>query len=80
MTGNRENVCKISGKTLNYIAFQTVNVDIIRFLALRGDDTETVTIHTECKIKRKRTDSRIHIVTEPEDKVYRLPPEETTPL
>ena len=72
VTGNRETVCKVRGITLNYSASQTVNFDVMKALILRGDDTETVTVHTEHKIKRKRADGRINIVTEPEDKIYRV--------
>ena len=70
--GNRETGCKVRGITLNYSAYQTVNFDIIKALVLRGDDTETVSVHNECKIKRKRANGRVHIVTEPEDKKYRV--------
>ncbi len=70
VTGNGETVCKVRGITLNYSASQTVNFDVMKALILRGDDTETVTVHTEHKIKRKRADGRINIVTEPEDKIY----------
>ena len=72
LTGLRETMCKIRGITLNYSASQTVNFDVIKALVLRGDHTETVTVHTERKIKRKRADGKIHIVTEPEDKTYRF--------
>jgi len=38
-----------------------------------GDETDTVTVHTERMIKRKRRNgSRVQIVTEPEDKTYRV--------
>ena len=72
VTGVRETVCKVRGITLNYSASQTVNFDVIKALVLGGDDTETVTVHTERKMKRKREDGKIHIVTEPEDKTYSL--------
>ena len=72
VTGNRETVYKVRRITLNYSASQTVNFDVIKALVLRGDDTETVTVHTERKIKRKRADGKLSIVTEPEDKIYRI--------
>ena len=72
VTGNRETVCKIRGITLNYSASHTVNFVVMNALILRGNDAETVTVHTEHKIKRKRADGRINIVTEPEDKIYRV--------
>ena len=36
------------------------------------DDRETVTVRTEKKIKRKRDDRVVNIITEPEEKVYRV--------
>ena len=63
-------MCKIRGITLNYSASQTVNFLVMNVLILRGNDAETVTVHTEHKIKRKRADGRINIVTELEDKIY----------
>ena len=44
-------------------------------MILRGTETDTVTVHTARKIKRKRGkdgDGRIRNVTEPEDKIYRV--------
>ena len=34
--------------------------------------TQTVTVHTKKKIKRKRDDGGVHVVTEPEDKIDRV--------
>ena len=59
VTGNRETVCKVRGITVNYSVSQTVNFDVINALELRGDDTETVNVHTEHKIKRKIADGKI---------------------
>jgi len=42
VTGEEKTVCKVRGITLNYSASQL------------GGETETVTVHTEGKIKRKR--------------------------
>ena len=67
MTDNRGRVCKVRGITLNYSTSQTVSFDVIKTLVLRADDKS---LHTERKIKRKRADGRI--VTEPEDKIYRV--------
>jgi hypothetical protein len=44
-------------------------------MILRRDGTETVAVHTEKKIKHKGgkdADGRINIITEPEDKIYRV--------
>ena len=37
-----------------------------------GGETDTVTVHTERKIKRKRGNGRVQIVMEPKDKTYWL--------
>ena len=38
-----------------------------------GGETDTVTVHTERNIKRKRGNGgRVQIVREPEDKTYRV--------
>ena len=55
---------------LNYSASQTVNFDVIKALVQRGDDRETITVHTESKIKLKRADCKISLVTEPKDNIY----------
>ena len=70
--GNRETVCNIRGRTLNYRTYQTVNFDVMKAMILRGDDNECFTVHTKRKIKRKRTGGRINIVTEAENKIYRV--------
>ena len=66
-------VCKVRGITLNYTAMQLVNFDVIRGMILKGTP-ETVTVHTDKKIKRKRADGTacVALVSEPEDKIYRL--------
>ena len=68
-------VCKVRGITLNYSASQLVNFERIRRMILKGvgGETDTVTVHAERKIKRKRGNGgRVQIVTEPEDKTYRV--------
>ena len=58
-----------------YSASQLVNFESIRRMILKGvgGETDTVTVHTERKIKRKRgKGGRVQIVTEPEDKKYRV--------
>ena len=72
LTCSRETVCKVRRITLNYSSSQTVNFDFIKALLLGGDVSETITHHTERKVKLKRADGKIHTVTEPEDKVYRV--------
>jgi hypothetical protein len=53
MTGECKTVCKVRGMTLNYNALQLVNFDRIKGIFLEGGETETVTAHTEKKMKRK---------------------------
>jgi len=75
VTGEEKTVCKVRGITLNYSASQLVNFESIRRMILRGvgGETDTVTVHTERKIERKRGNCGMaQIVTEPEDKTYRV--------
>jgi hypothetical protein len=65
-------VCIIRGITLNYNALQFVNFDRVRDMILKRDENETVIARTEKKIKRKKGDGRINIITEPEVKKYRV--------
>ena len=74
-TGAESTVCKVRGITLKYSASQLVNFEMFKQMILRGTGMDTVRVHTARKIKRKRGkdgDGRIQIVTEPEDKTYRL--------
>jgi hypothetical protein len=73
VTGETKTVCKVRGMTLNYKASQLVNFETIKDLVLNGCSNSTVTVHTDKKIKRKRIDGAcVSIVTEPEDKIYRV--------
>ena len=75
MTGEEKTVCKVRGITLKYSASQLVNFESIRRMILIGvgGETDTVTVHTDRKIKRKRGNGgRVQIVTEIEDKTYRV--------
>ena len=74
-TGAEATVCKVRGITLIYSASQLVNFERLKQMIFRGTETDTVTVHTARKIKRKRGkdgDGRIQIVTEPEDKTNRV--------
>jgi hypothetical protein len=44
----------------------------MRDMILGGTESDQVTVHTEDKIKRKRAGGRMDIITEPEDKMYRV--------
>ena len=57
VTGEEKTVCNVRGITLNYSASVLVNFECIRRMILRdvaGGETDTVTVHTERNIKRKR--------------------------
>jgi hypothetical protein len=65
-------VCKVRGITLNYNASKLVNFDVIRKMVLNGGPRDVVTVYTDKKIKRKRKGGGVSIVTEAEDKIYRI--------
>jgi len=72
VTGRSKTVCKIRGVILNYNASQLVDFEVISEMFL-GKGEPTVNIHTERKIKRKSEGcGNLSIVTEPEDKLYRI--------
>ena len=67
------------GITLDYNASKLVNFERIKDMILRSGDepppeTVILKVHTEKKIKRKRKvrGGLVSIVTEPEDKIYRI--------
>ena len=41
-------------------------------MILSKKDDETVIVRTENKIKRKNMDGGVHLISEPEDKTYRV--------
>jgi len=49
-----------------------VNFDKITDIILIRVDRETVTVCTEKKIKRNMYDKGVNIITEPEEKIYRV--------
>jgi hypothetical protein len=53
-TGEGKTICKVRGVTLNYNALQLVNFDKMKKMILKGNEQETITVHTDKKIKRKR--------------------------
>jgi hypothetical protein len=75
VTGAEKTICKVRGITLNYSTSQLVNFERIKHMILKGNEQDTITVHTERKIKRKRgkyDDGRVMITTQPEDKTYRV--------
>jgi len=71
-TGESKTVCKVRGLTLKYNASQLVNFVKIKEMILIRKDDETVIVHTKNKIKRKKIDGGVHLISEPEDKTYRV--------
>ena len=71
-TGSRKTVCKVRGITINYNASRLVNFDVIKDIILKQGPV--VTVHMVHKIKRKRKSGQgiVSIITEPEDKIYRV--------
>jgi len=63
-------VCEVQGISLNYSAKQFVNFDVNRDMVLEAGVEPTVTVNKWKKIKRKRMDGTVAIVTEPEYKTY----------
>ena len=61
-------VCKVRGITLNYSTSQLVNFDVIRDMILKRRSDEVVMVHTDKKIKRKRMEGRVQILSEAQDK------------
>jgi hypothetical protein len=52
--GKVQTVCKVRGITLNYSASRLLNFEVIRDIILNGGPDDTVTVHTDKKIKRKK--------------------------
>jgi len=73
VTDQTDTVCKVRGITLNHNTKQLVNFEVIRDMIL-GTAESTVMVHTERKIKQKRKGGgvTVSIVTEQEDKLYRI--------
>jgi len=73
VTKASKTVCKVRGITLNYTAVLIVNFGVIRDMILKGTP-ESATVHTAKKIKRKRAANTacVALVSEPEDKTYRV--------
>jgi len=71
-TGESKTVCKVRGITLNYSASQLVNFEKIKDMILSKKDDETVIVRTENDIKRKKINGGVNLISEPEDKTYRV--------
>jgi hypothetical protein len=69
-TKESKTVCKVRGIAQNYHASWLVNFDVIRRMILRGEP-DIMMVRTDKKIKRKRKGG-VALITEPEDKMYRI--------
>ena len=60
--------------TLNYNTSQFVNFEVIKDVVLERTEMEHMTVHTEEKIKRKRKagGTIVSIITEHENKLYKI--------
>jgi len=65
-------VCKVRGITLHYKASQLVNFETIKVLILNGRSNSTFTVRTDKNQKKRGDGACVSIVTEPEDKTYRV--------
>jgi len=65
-------VCMVRGITLNYSASQLVNFAKMKDMILSMDENETVIVRTQNKIKRKRGRGGVSIISQPEEKTYRV--------
>jgi len=75
VTGTVEKtIFKVRGITLKYNASKLVNFEVISAIIPATGTTNTVNVYTEKKNKRKRKGGGGHvsIVTEQEDKIYRI--------
>jgi len=64
-TGESKTVCTVRGVTLNYSASQLVNFAKIKDMILSKNVDETVIVHTKNKIKRKKIDGGVHLISKP---------------
>jgi len=72
ITGASKTVCKVRGITLNYLASQLVNLAKMKDMILSMDDNDSVIVHTPNNIKRKRGRGGVSIISQPEEKTYRV--------
>jgi hypothetical protein len=66
VTTECKTICKVRGITLNYSASQLVNFAHMKDMILSTDADEIVTVRTKNKIKRKRYDGGVNIISQPE--------------
>jgi hypothetical protein len=62
----------VRGITLNFSASRLVNFEKMKDLILQANRNATVIVRTSNKMKRKRCGGGVHIISEPEEKTYRV--------
>jgi len=62
----------VRGIKLNYSASQLVNFAKMKDMILSKDADETVIVRTKNKIKSKKSNGEVNLISEPEDKTYRV--------
>jgi hypothetical protein len=72
ITAKCKTVCKVRGIMLNYHASKLVNFAKMKDMILSTDADETVTVRAKNKIKSKRCDGGVNIISQPEKKTYRV--------
>ena len=72
LTGDSKTVCKVRGITLNFSASKLVNFKKMKGMILAADQNETVIVRTPNKMKHERRRGGVHIISEPEEKTYRV--------
>jgi hypothetical protein len=73
VTAECKTVCKVRGITLNYHDSHLVNFAKMKDMILSMDEKETAIVRTQNKVKRKRGRGGVSIISQPEEKTYRVP-------
>jgi hypothetical protein len=72
VTGEWKTVCNVGGITLNFLASQLVTFAKMKKMILSTDVDETVILRTKNKVKRKRCERGVSIISQPEKMMYRI--------
>jgi hypothetical protein len=72
MTAEFKTFCTFRGITLNYHASQLVNFAKMKNMILSMDADVIVIVRTKDKIKRKKCNGGVNIISQPEEKTYRV--------
>jgi hypothetical protein len=72
MSGECKTICKVRKITLNFSAYLLINCTTTKDMILSVDADETVIVRTKNKIKHKGGAGRVSIISQPEEKAYRV--------